>query len=127
MLTAQQLPILVAAWMRPLSTVVSWSPSTLFSSWSEDGNNITVPIASWPGLTADTADAVTGDARKVIVGFQQQAFAWYNALENKPESVTVEYVPGRFQTFGAFSGKQKVEFKITAYLTYPSGVLADEA
>lgn len=127
MFTAQQLPILAAALLPLPGTVTYWTPGTLFSSWSEDGTNITVPIASWPGLTADIADATTGDARKVIVSFAQQAFAWYNILEEKPEAVSVAYIPGRFQTIGAFNGMQKVEFKITAYLEYPSGAVADEA
>lgn len=35
-------------------------PTNLIPSWSENGTNVTFPIASVPELTAAEADAVTG-------------------------------------------------------------------
>jgi len=41
-------------------------PSTWIPSWSEDGTDVTFPIASIPELTAAEADGATGDMRKCI-------------------------------------------------------------
>jgi len=41
-------------------------PSTWLANWSEDGTNITVPIATFLEMTAAEADATTGDIRKVL-------------------------------------------------------------
>jgi hypothetical protein len=126
MLAVQQLPVLAAALLPIPPTQEYWAPGELFDSWTEDGTNITVPLASWPDMTAAIADATTGDSRKVVVSFCQQAFTWYNNLADRPTAVTVAYSPGRMQSSGDYTNKQKVEFKITAYLDYPSGAVTDE-
>jgi hypothetical protein len=36
------------------------------ANWSEDATNITLPLASLPGLSAAEADGTTGDIRKVL-------------------------------------------------------------
>lgn len=119
-------PVVIAA-LSPIPEAVSyWSPSTMMAGWSEDGVNITVPISSFPGLTAADADGLTGDARKVVTAFASAAFAWYNNLPTKPGAITVTYDPGRIQTSGSFAGTQKVEFKTAAYLDYPAGTVTDE-
>lgn len=41
-------------------------PTDWIANWSEDGTNITVPIASFPELTAAEADATTGDIRQIV-------------------------------------------------------------
>jgi hypothetical protein len=126
MFTSQQLHTLAAV-LLPIPTAQEyWAPSNLFDSWIEDGTNIMVPLASWPDMTAEIADATTGDSRKVVVSFCQQAFAWYNNLSDRPTALTVAYSPGRIQTSGDYINKQKVEFKITAYLDYPSGAVTEE-
>lgn len=126
MFTAQQLPILAAA-LLPLPVAQEyWALGELFDSWIEDGTNITIPIASWPDMTAAIADATTGDSRKVIVSFCQQAAAWFTNLSDRPTALTVAYSPGRMQSSGDYINKQKVEFKVTAYLDYPAGTVADE-
>lgn len=50
------------------------TPTTHIPNWSEDGTNITVPLASFPQLTAAEADAANGDIRKI-------AFALADKLE----------------------------------------------
>ena len=69
--------------------VTGWSPSAAFTGWSEDGTNITVPIASLADLTAALADGTTGDARQVILSFVATAFDWYNGLTTQPEAMIV--------------------------------------
>jgi hypothetical protein len=55
-------------------------PSTHIANWSEDGTNITVPIASFPELTAAEADGSTGDIRKIILAFADKFYSLYNAM-----------------------------------------------
>ncbi len=54
-------------------------PTTWIPSWSEDGTNITVPIASFPELTAAEADAATGDIRKIVFAIIEKLYQAYNA------------------------------------------------
>lgn len=42
------------------------TPSTWLDNWSEDATNITVPLATFPELTAAEADGTTGDIRKIV-------------------------------------------------------------
>lgn len=55
------------------------TPTAWIASWSEDGTNITVPIASFPELTAAEADAATGDIRKIVWAIMQKLYNSYNA------------------------------------------------
>lgn len=54
-------------------------PSTWIPNWSEDGTNITVPIASFPQMTAEEADATTGDIRKVVFALADKIYEAWNA------------------------------------------------
>ena len=67
------------------------APTVVFTGWSEDGTNITLPITSLPELTAIEADAVTGDSRKMIFAILEQLVVWYNALAvaDRPSKITV--------------------------------------
>lgn len=47
-------------------------PTTWLPNWSEDGTNITVPIATFPELTAGEADATGGDIRKVLFALMEK-------------------------------------------------------
>jgi len=40
-------------------------PTNWLANWSEDGTNITVPLATFPQLTAAEADATSGDIRDI--------------------------------------------------------------
>ena len=54
------------------------TPTTWLENWSEDGTDITVPIATFPELTAAEADAVTGDIRKIAFAILEKLFSAYN-------------------------------------------------
>ena len=45
------------------------APSSWITNYSSDGTNITIPIASLPGMTAAYAHATTGDIRLIVQGF----------------------------------------------------------
>lgn len=80
------------------------TPTDMIAGWSEDGTDVTFPIASLPELTAAEADAATGDSRKIIYAFLEQFYTWYNALPtaDRPTRLTitrgtnVETSPGLF-------------------------------
>lgn len=67
------------------------TPADLFPSMSEDGTNLTIPIAGIPQLTAAEADAATGDARKLVYALLHRIHAWYDGLADadKPTKITV--------------------------------------
>ena len=66
-------------------------PSSFLASWSEDGTDITVPIASFSELTAAEADATTGDWRKIVFAFLEHLYTYYAALPSgdQPGKLTV--------------------------------------
>ena len=66
-------------------------PTYFFGSWSEDGTDITIPIASIPELTAGEADATTGDSRKTLFAICDQIFTAWNAIAtaDKPGNMTI--------------------------------------
>lgn len=66
-------------------------PSTWLESWSEDGTNITVPIATFPELTAAEADATTGDIRKVLFALCAKLHAQWlaTATADRPVRMTI--------------------------------------
>ncbi len=55
-------------------------PTACFPNWSEDGTTISVPIATFPELTAAEADAATGDIRKIVYAVCEKIWGWWNAL-----------------------------------------------
>ena len=55
-------------------------PATWMPSWAEDATNITVPIASFPQLTAAEADGASGDIRKVLFAIMDKLLTVWDAL-----------------------------------------------
>ena len=58
----------------------SKKPTDWFANWSEDGTSITVPIATFPEMTADEADADTGDFPNILYAILHKARSAYEAL-----------------------------------------------
>ena len=56
------------------------TPPAWLANWSEDGTNITLPLASLPETSAAEADATTGDIRKVMLALAEQMYQAYIAL-----------------------------------------------
>jgi hypothetical protein len=67
------------------------TPSTWLAGWTEDGTNITLPIANLPELTAAEADASSGDIRKIIYALCEKFHAVNAAIEtaNKSTKMTI--------------------------------------
>lgn len=54
------------------------TPTDWLENWSEDGTDITVPLATFPELTATEADASTGDIRKIVYAIMRKLVnKWY--------------------------------------------------
>lgn len=66
-------------------------PSTWLDDWSEDGTDITVPLATFPEMTADEADAEDGDIRKVLFAIAEKLYdSWNNtATADRPTQMYI--------------------------------------
>lgn len=69
------------------------SPTNYIAGYNCDGTNITIPLATFSGLSAAEANNATGDVRKVIYHFTEMAYTSLAGLasSNRP----VELVMGR--------------------------------
>ena len=67
------------------------TPTLYFAGWSEDGTDITLPLANVTELTAAEADAATGDIRKIIYALSEEFYVKYNATAeaDRPGKMTL--------------------------------------
>jgi hypothetical protein len=87
------------------------NPASWLASWSEDGTDITVPIASITGLTAAMADGTTGDIRDVLMLLLDELYEYQEAITPagaKPEKMLIT----RSDTGGG-DAELKTVFKVT--------------
>ena len=93
-------------------------PSTWIANWSEDGTNVTLPIASVPELSAADADATTGDIRKVVFALMEKLYAaWVaTAVADRPTQMTIAKVASQNVTTGVITNIYTVTCK-SAVLT----------
>jgi len=109
----------------------SQTPGDLFAGMSEDGTNLTIPIAALAahGLTAANADATTGDPRAVARAFVARIEEWYRDLAeaDRPQAqVASARISVVSLTAANFAGTQKEEITITTYLDRPDNTVSDE-
>lgn len=92
-------------------------PSTWIPSWSENGTDITVPIASFAEMTAAEADAVTGDIRKVLYAICEHLYQEWNSTlaGDKPTKMTI----GRTSTVNEANDEITKRYTLT-FITTPS-------
>ena len=67
------------------------APSSWVTGWSEDGSDVTFPIASISNLSPSLADASTGDWRLCIALLLEHTLNYYNSLDpaDQPQQVTL--------------------------------------
>lgn len=72
------------------------TPTSWFASWSEDGTDITVPIASFRELTAAEADGANGDIRDIMFAILEEFWQVYNGLAtaDRPAKVVLTKTAG---------------------------------
>ena len=100
-------------------------PTGWIANWSEDGTNISVPIASFPELTADEADAANGDIRKIAFAILEKLFQSYNgkAAADRPAMWTM----GKSVGVNAQTGINTVVYTATFKVQVSAQDVADEA
>jgi len=100
------------------------TPTTWIPSWSEDGTDITVPIASFPELTAAEADAATGDIRKILFAVLTRIYAVWAALslDDRPGKMRIT----RSDDMDDASGQMTRTFAVRFHLSGTSQDVADE-
>lgn len=99
------------------------APSSWITSWSEDGTDINVPIASIGDLTAAEADGTTGDIRKVLYEILEHIKTTNDALDSadQPTKMTIS-------KSSSFSGDNaKHVYRVTFYNEISVQDVADEA
>jgi hypothetical protein len=66
-------------------------PTDIFSGYTADGNGLTIPFSSIPGLTAAEAHAATGDAREVLRLILEKYFVAIEAMpaNEKPAFMSI--------------------------------------
>ena len=65
-----------------MSEILPTAPLAFIDNFDSDGTNITIPIASLPGLTSDLANPNSGDIRAVITCILDKFVA---ALAQRPD------------------------------------------
>lgn len=90
-------------------------PPDWIADWSENGTNVTFPIASIPEMSADEADATTGDMRKVLFAICDQMYEVYNALatDNKPTKMTIYRSTSTNDLTGAVTKSYQFVFNVS--------------
>lgn len=94
-------------------------PPSWISGWSEDGTNITIPLATFTEMTAAEADATTGDIRKCL-------YAICEHLKDQWESTATADLPGKMtistvQTVNSSTGVITKRYTLS-FDTEPTGV-----
>lgn len=91
------------------------APSSWIASWAEDATNITVPIASFPQLTAAEADGTTGDIRKIMYALSEKMYAAYIALAvaDRPAQMTITRSSSVNATTGVITHNYTFKFNNT--------------
>jgi hypothetical protein len=98
----------------------------MVEGWEVDGAYVRFPIASLPGLSAASADGLSGDARQVAASFLSGVFRWYNGLASKPTAFVPRYTPGTVVNYGTLNGSVRAEFRIAVHTDYPENTVTAE-
>lgn len=67
------------------------TPTTWIENYASDGTDMTLPLASFPEITAGEAHTATGDIRKILFGFVEKLWLKWNGTVNadRPGKMTV--------------------------------------
>lgn len=93
------------------------APNSWLPSWSEDGTDISLPIASVPKLTAAEADGATGDIRKTLYALLDKISAHWDSLAEADRPQKMRIVKGESLSAGVITTTYYFTF-----LTEPSSV-----
>ena len=91
---------------------VSRVPTDWIAGWSEDGDDVTFPIASLPQLTAEEADAATGDICKILFAICEEMYQVFSGLPSadRPTRMTVAKAASANALSGAVTNTFTIKF-----------------
>lgn len=69
-------------------------PNQVFTGYTSDGTNITIPIASLPKLTAAAAHATTGNAADLLWGLIDASYEAIQSLSQEARSTNFTIAKG---------------------------------
>lgn len=98
-----------------MATLVDLTPDNWVASWSEDGTNVTFPIASLPELTAAEADVATGDIRKVLFALLEELQAKWDTFAADPNTyIMPSYMTlSKGATFNAATNRVNLNYVVS--------------
>ena len=103
-----------------LSTGYYADPASWFDGWTEDGTNITLPLAAVPELTAAEADAAEGSIADVLYAVAHRAYAAFNSIP--AASRPANWVVYKAETPVAGPGdRSRVSFTFSFLTSVPAG------
>jgi len=101
------------------------TPTAWIPSWAEDGTDITVPIASFPELTAAEADAVTGDIRKITFAILEQLWDVWTATATADRPT--QWTMAKNASVNTATGITTTQYTCTFAIETTAQDVADEA
>lgn len=104
------------------------APTELFASYTSDGTNITIPIASITGLTVGQAHTTTGDWRAIMQAIETTVFNHYNGLATADKPLAfISKAPTQYPvTSGSFAGNFRITYSCDIYSSLGTPTVADE-
>ena len=79
------------------------APTEWIASWSEDGTDVSFPIASVTDLTAAEADATTGDLRAVAFRLIESLYQHISGLDTADAPGQLSITRNRFESGGSIA------------------------
>jgi hypothetical protein len=104
------------------------TPTALWSGYSFDGTDLSIPLAALTGLTSAEANATTGDWREIMLAIISTAHTYYTALAaaDKPQAFESGTPIYQTQTTGDLAPSVKVTYKMDFYVNLDVTDVADE-
>lgn len=100
-------------------------PTTWIPNWAESGGNITVPVASFPEMTAGEADEASGDIAEILFAICEQiSSVWQaTATADRPTGWTLSKALSPDVT----TGKDTVQYVLRFVTSVPAGTRVVDA
>lgn len=100
-------------------------PTSWIADWSEDGTDITVPLASFPELTAAEADGTTGDIRKIAFAVLEKLFQEWISRDSADRPAM--WTAAKTVSVNTSTGVSTAQYVMTFKLETTAQDVADEA
>lgn len=79
------------------------APTEWIASWSEDGTDVTFPIASVADLTAAEADGTTGDMRAIMLRLTESFYQHISGLAAADQPGELTITRNRYERDGSIA------------------------